>query len=174
MRQAVLAYMEGEGLTKDVRRWFERSVPGPAVPKNWASRAMRSTDDGRACGFRSPGHLNAAPPGPRGYGTAEGRSGSLDRKLVWIGGTPVVESVRRGLCRVILPSLDDDAEVRLVPEQAAWLEELIRSATPARGARYPTLKDVRAQYPAGGSKGFDSLLRSAAWKQARSIGLLLV
>ena len=98
----------------------------------------------------------------------------FDRKLVWIGGTPVVESARRGLCRVILPSRDDDAEVRLVPEQAAWLVELLRSATPAKGARYPALKDVRAQYPAGGSKGFDSLSRAVAWKQARSIGLLLV
>jgi radical SAM superfamily enzyme YgiQ (UPF0313 family) len=162
LKQAVLAYMEGEGLARDVRRWFERSVPRSAVPNNWASRAMRSMDDGRARGFRSP------------EVSAEGRSGSLDRKLVWIGGIPVVESARSGLCRVILPSLDDDAEVRLASEQAAWLVELLRSATPARGARYPVLKDVRAQYPAGGSKGFDSLLRSAAWKQARSVGLLLV
>ena len=75
---------------------------------------------------------------------------------------------------MILPSRDDDAEVRLVSGQAAWLAELLRSATPARGAHYPVLKDVRAQYPAGGSTGFDSLLRSAAWKQARSAGLLLV
>ena len=162
MRQAVLAYMEGEGLTKDVRRWFERSVPRPAVPTNWASRAMRSTDDGRARGFRSP------------EVSAERRSGSLDRKLVWIGGAPVVESAKRGQCRVILPSLDNDAEVRLAPAPATWLVELLRSATPAEGARYPALKDVRVQYPADGSKGFDSLLRSAAWKQARSAGLLLV
>jgi hypothetical protein len=176
LRQAVRSYMEGEGLTKDVRRWFERSVPRPAVPNNWASRAMsaHATGNERARGFRSTGHFNAAPPGPRGSGTAGGRSTSLDRKLVWIGGTPVVESARRGPCRVILPSRDDDAEARLAPEQAAWLVELLRSATPARGARYPMLKDVRARYPAGGSKGFDSLLRSAAWKQARSVGLLLV
>jgi hypothetical protein len=150
LRQAVLAYMEGEGLTRDVRRWFERSVPRSAVPNNWASCAMRSTV------------------------SAEGRSGSLDRKLVWIGGTPVVEPARSASCRVILPSLDGDADVRMASEPAAWLVELLRSATPARGARYPVLKDVRAQYLAGGSTGFDSLLRSAAWKQARSAGLLLV
>mgnify|MGYP001411061279 FL=1 len=166
--------MEGEGLTKDVRRWFERSVPKPTVPNNWAGRAMVPTLNDGDCGFRSPGHLNAARPGPRGYGTAEGRSGSFDRKLVWIGGTPVVESIGRGQCRVILPSRNDDADLRMSAEQAAWVAGLIRSATPNRGARYPVLKDVRAQYPAGGPRGFDSMLRSAAWKQTRAAGLLLV
>ncbi|HYM37267.1 MAG TPA: radical SAM protein [Nitrospiraceae bacterium] len=148
LRHAVLSYMEGEGLTKDVRRWFERSVPKPMVPNNWANRAM-------------------AP-------TSNGDDTTLDRKLVWIGGIPVVESAKRGLSRVILPGLCDDADVRLASEQAAWLVELLRSATPTRGARYPALKDVRAQYPVDGSRGFDLLSRSAAWKQARSIGLLLV
>ncbi len=174
LKQAVLSYMEGEELTKDVRRWFERSVPKPTVPNNWAGRAMGSTLNDSDCGFRSPGHLNAARPGLLGYGTAEGRSGSLDRKLVWIGGTPVVESIGRGQCRVILPSRNDDADVRMSAEQAAWVAGLIRSATPNRGARYPVLKDVRAQYPAGGPRGFDSMLRSAAWKQTRAAGLLLV
>lgn len=174
LKQAVLSYMEGEELTKDVRRWFERPVPKPTVPNNWAGRAMRSTEDGRARGFRNPDHSNAARPGPRDYGTSEGRSGSLDRKLVWIGGTPVVESVGRGQCRVILPSRNDDADVRMSAEQAAWVTGLIRSATPHRGARYPVFKDVRAQYPAGGPRGFDSMLRAVAWKQARAAGLLLV
>jgi radical SAM superfamily enzyme YgiQ (UPF0313 family) len=174
LKRAVLSYMEGEGLTRDVRRWFEPSVPRPAVPKNWAARAMRSTEDGRPRGVRGPGHLNAAQPGLCGYGTAKGRSELDGRKLVWIGGTPVVESSRRGPCRVILPGRDDDAEVRLIPEQAAWLAELLRSATPVRGAHYPALKDARAQYPPGGSRGFDSLLRSAAWRRARAAGLLLV
>lgn len=148
LKQAVLSYMEGEELTKDVRRWFERSVPKPTVPKNWASRAMVSTSNGG--------------------------DSALDRKLVWIGGTPVVESIGRKQCRVILPSRNDDAELRLTPEQATWLVELLRSATPTRGARYPALKDVRATYPSDGSRRFDLLLRTAAWKQVRAAGLLLV
>ncbi len=161
LKRAVLAYMEGEGLPKDVRRWFERSVPKPTVPKNWASRAMRSTEDGRARGFRSP------------EVSAEGRSGLVDRKLVWIGGTPVVGSAGRGRARVILPSRDHDAELQMGSEQATWLVELIRRSTPARSVHYAVLRDVRAQYP-GGVRGFDAMLRSEAWKQARSVGLLLV
>ena len=173
LKQAVLSYMEGEGLARDVRRWFERSVPKPAVARHWAARAMRSTEDGRARGFPSPGHLNAARPGPRGYGTAEGRSGLVDRKLVWIGGTPVIEPLERSRSRVILPSCDDDVELRMGSEQAAWLVEVIRNATPANGTRYPSLQDMRARHP-GGVRGFDALLRSPAWKQARAAGLLLV
>ncbi len=164
LKRAVLSYMEGEGLTKDVRRWFERSVPKPLVPRNWSRRAMVSISNGRD---RARGVLSPEV-------SAEGRSGLSDRKLVWLGGTPVVESSGRGPCRVILPSRDDDAELRLVSEKAVWLVELLRSATPTRGARYPVLKDVRETYPAGGSRGFDLLLRSAAWRQTRAAGLLLV
>ncbi|MCI0364712.1 MAG: hypothetical protein L0219_12595, partial [Phycisphaerales bacterium] len=148
LRHAVLSYMEGEGLTKDVRRWFERSVPKPTVPRTWAARAMAD---------RSMGDDPAA-----------------ERMCVWIGGTPVVEPVGRKQCRVILPSRNEDTNLRLVHEQATWLTELIRGATPTRGARYPALKDVRAKYPADGSCGFDSMLHSVAWKQARAAGLLLV
>ncbi len=147
LKRAVLAYMEGEGLPKDVRWWFERSVPKPAVPKNWASRAM--------------------------VARASGGESNTNRSCVWIGGAPVLESVGRGRSRVILPSRDDDTELRLDSEQAVWLVELVRRSTPVRGARYPVLQEMRASYP-GGAHGFDALLRSVAWKQARSVGLLLV
>jgi tRNA A37 methylthiotransferase MiaB len=147
LKRAVLSYMEGEGLTQDVRRWFGRSVPKPAVPRTWVTRAMA--------------------------GRPSGEGASPNRRCVWIGGTPAVEPLGRGRTRVILPSRDKDTDVRLVFEQAAWLVELIRRATPAPGERYPVLQDMRAGYP-GGARGFDALLRSAAWKQARAAGLLLV
>jgi hypothetical protein len=95
------------------------------------------------------------------------------RICVWTGGTPVVEPAGNGRALVILPSRDNDAEMRLGSEQAAWLAELIRRATPARGARYPDLQEVRASHP-GGARGFEAMLRSAAWKRARAAGLLLV
>jgi radical SAM superfamily enzyme YgiQ (UPF0313 family) len=173
LKRAVLSYMEGEGLTKPMQTWFERPVPGPRVSRTWAARAMRSTEDGRARGFPSPGHLNAARPGPCGYGTAEGRSELPGRKLVWTGGTPVVEPAAHGRSLVILPGRDNDTEMRLASEQASWLTGLIREATPVRGARYPAVQEMRASHPAG-ARGFEAMLRSAAWKQARAAGLLFV
>lgn len=147
LKRAVFSYMEGEDLTGDVRGWFDRPVPKPKVPRTWAARAMKSV-------------RKSGDPAP-------------ERKLVWMGGVPVVESAGRGRRRVILPGRTADAESELPSGQATWLAELIRSATPASGARYPAVQDVRACHPDGPS-GFDAMLRSAAWKQARAAGLLLV
>lgn len=146
LRRAVRSYMEGEGLMRPVQAWFDQPVPKPAVPRAWARRVLAA-----------PGHDRLMP----------------DRRFVWIGGTPVVESLARGRCRVILPGRRHDADLRLSAEQADWLIELIRSATPARGVRYPTVSEARAGHP-GAARGFETLLHSAAWKQARSAGLLLV
>ncbi len=147
LRRAVRSYMEGEGLTRGLRHWFERPVPTPRVPRTWVAGAMRPV-------------RKSGDPAP-------------DRRLVWIGGIPVIEPAARGRARVILPGRTADAEVEVTPEQAAWLAGLVRSATPAPGARYPALPDVRSRHP-GGAKGFEAMLRSAAWKQARVAGLLLV
>ena len=79
--------------------------------------------------------------------------------------------------RIILPNRVEDADMRMPPDRAAWLLELIEAATPARGKRvggHPSLKDVRARYPFGGARGFDALLRSQSWRRARAVGLLLV
>ena len=87
------------------------------------------------------------------------------------------ESLGRRLRRMILPNQTEDVEVRLSPEKADWLLDLIRSATPARekrGEGYPSLREVREAYPLGGPRGFDALVRSALWQQARASGLLLV
>ena len=161
LKRAVLSYMEGEGLARDVRRWFDRPVPRPSVPRAWATRAMRSTENGRARGVRSPDVL------------VKGRSKLADRKLVWTGGTPVVEAIGRDRSLVILPSREEDTELRMGSGQAAWLAELIQRATPARGARYPAVKEIRAGHP-GGERAFEATLRSAAWQRARAAGLLLV
>ena len=166
LRTAVFNYMHGIGLDLGVRRWFARPVPRPRVPRDWAAQVLSRTrtENEGACGFRSPEVL------------AEGRS-PLQRRVVWIGGEPVVEPCGKDRCRLILPTRTEDAEARLPAERAAWLVGLIREATPTRDKRgegYPLLKDVRARYPFGGSRGFDAMLRSVTWQKAREAGLLLV
>jgi radical SAM superfamily enzyme YgiQ (UPF0313 family) len=151
LRKALYHYMEGEGLTTAVRSWFEHPVPKPKVPRDWAARVLAET--------------------------STGDDPTAERRFVWIGGTPVIEPSGRNHRRVILPTRVEDVEVRMPPDKADWLVGLIRTATPARdkrGESYPALKEVRALYPFGGPWGFDALLRSQPWRQARTAGLLLV
>ena len=151
LRAALSSYMRGEALTDDVRQWFDHSVPRPKVPRHWVARVLEEM----------PVHDDPA----------------AERRFVWIGGTPVSESCRHDRRRVILPNQVEDVEVRLSAEKADWLLDLIRSATPLRekrGEGYPSLREVRETYPLGGPRGFDALVRSALWRQARTGGLLLV
>jgi len=151
LRAALSSYMRGAGVAADVRRWFGRTVPRPKVPRNWVARVLEETpvqDDATA-----------------------------ERRFVWIGGAPVSESYGHDRRRVILPHQTEDVEVRLSSEKADWLLDLIRSATPTRerrGEGYPSLREVRETYPLGGPRGFDALVRSTLWQQARTSGLLLV
>lgn len=150
LRTALHNYMEGNGLTVDVRRWFAKPVKRPHVPAAWLKQTLatsRRRDDPTA-----------------------------ERRLVWIGGKPVV-SHRSKQCRIILPNNTEDATLILSPERAAWLMELIEAATPARehhGETYPSLKQVREAYPFGGAVGFDRWWDSSSWKTARRIGLLVI
>ena len=166
LRAALSSYMRGAGVAADVRHWFGRPVPRPKVPRDWLAKLLAEmrTEDDSACGFRSP------------EVSAEGRS-PLERRFVWIGGAPVSESYGHDRRRVILPHQTEDVEVRLSSEKADWLLDLIRSATPTRerrGEGYPSLREVRETYPLGGPRGFDALVRSTLWQQARTSGLLLV
>lgn len=155
LSRSLSSYMEGEGLKLDVRRWFDgraaRWLKRPRVPADWILRVLAE-----------------APAGD---------DPKAERRFVWIGGTPVIERDGRADCRVILPGRTEDAELRLPADRAAWLAELIRTATPARekhGEGYPPLKDVRARYPLGGPRAFDALVHATVWTRARAAGLLLV
>jgi hypothetical protein len=151
LKAALSSYLRGEGLTADIRQWFDRPVPRPKVPRNWVARVLQEApvqDDPKA-----------------------------ERRFVWIGGSPVSESYGHDRRRVIFPNQTEDVEVRLSSEKAGWLLDLIRSATPTREKRgdgYPSLREVREACPLGGPRGFDALVRSALWRQARRAGLLLV
>ncbi len=149
LRTALLNYMEGRGLQRDVRGWFGHPVARPRVPSEWISRIIRRqrVDDPLA-----------------------------ERRFIWIGGQPVIEPGTKGASRVILPNRRCDTIVPLPAAEAYWLLNLIGQATPGDGTqgRYPRLAEVRAAFPLGGATKFDRLLRTAAWRRAREAGLLLV
>lgn len=158
LRRALLCYLEGEGLEEDVRRWFVpprgRRFARPRVARDWAAR-------------------EAAVAGRDGVADDPAQ----ERRVVWIGGTPVVAARAEGAWRVILPGRVEDVELRLQPPRARWLLDLVAAATPTRErsrAGYPLLREVREARSLGGRRGFDALLRSTMWAKARAAGLLLV
>jgi hypothetical protein len=117
LRRATMNYLEGQGLTLPVQKWFAKFVPAPRVSKQWAVRVVKVI---------------------RQHGA------DAERRLVWIGGVPVAEPAGRGRCRMILPTRTDDVTVDVPSAQAVWLVELLRASTPMAGARYPVWKDVAA------------------------------
>ena len=151
LRTALFNYCEGRGLTADLQSWFDQPIPRVRVRRDWAKRIVASR-----CEKDDP---------------------AAERQFVWIGGTPVVEGLKKVGTRVILPNRTTDTEVRLSQDQASWLMDLIRAATPMsdkKGNGYPSLQQVREQYPFGRMSGFDQFVSSGTWCKVRNAGLLLV
>jgi radical SAM superfamily enzyme YgiQ (UPF0313 family) len=84
---------------------------------------------------------------------------TVERRLVWLGNAP----------------LNREIHPKLPREDADWLQDLIRQATPMEGraGHYPRLRDAMAQFP-GGSSRFNSFLNAPTWRRLRRSGLLLV
>jgi radical SAM superfamily enzyme YgiQ (UPF0313 family) len=148
LRRSMLNYLEGRGLTLDVRQWFDHAVPRPQVSPAWVTRLLkgrRVEDDPQA-----------------------------ERRFVWLGGQTVAEGIGRKT-RLILPGRTNDHTVILANQQAEWLNELIRQATPANrpSSLYPLLRETKTTFP-GTIREFSTFLRSTSWKKVRSAGLLLV
>jgi len=151
LRSALWHYKEGLELNRDVREWFPERTPKPQVKRTWVKQILESAPEREA----SP----------------------MERKFVWIGGQPDMEQGKGERYRIVLPNRILDEEVQFKREQAEWFLHLIEEATPVHqpeGHRYPVFKEVRADFPFGGPKGFDSWWRSASAQKARSVGLLLV
>ena len=151
LRTALSNYLEGTGLEEDVRTWFDRPVPAPSVRQNWARQLSAHTPIASESG--------------------------LERRVVWIGGTPVLESIERRRTTLILPSRTDDVAVSLSLDQARWLADLIDMATPRSSpgrAGYPRVAEIREQFEEKVQGDFDAFWKGKAWRTVRKAGLLLV
>ncbi len=151
LRTALFNYMEGQGLEADVRTWFDRPLAPPSVRRNWTRRALSATQD----------LLGAAQ----------------ERRAVWIGGRPVLESRGHARAKLILPTRTEDIALSLPSTLACWLDDLIRAATPEGSAHrmgYPRLIDMRKQFEEALHQDFDEFRKGIAWRKIRKAGLLLV
>ena len=148
LRRSMLNYLEGKGLTLDVRQWFDHATPKPRVSSTWVQRLLT-------------GRVVEDDPG-------------AERRFVWLGGQPVCEPVGRRT-RLILPGRTSDHAVTLSTQQAEWLEDLIQRSTPqsAPSSPYPLLRDTKATFP-GTAKDFETFLSGTSWKKVRAAGLILV
>jgi len=148
LRRSMLNFLEGRGLTMEIRRWFDHRTPRPAVSPAWVRRLVKKPtiqDDPAA-----------------------------ERRLVWLGAQPsVARNGKRAKLR--LRGEEIDARVVLPSAQAQWFDDLIHHATPGKenSRSYPLLREAKRSFP-DGPRRFEAFLRTRAWKTIRTAGLLLV
>ena len=148
LRRSMLNFLEGRGLGMDVRQWFDHKTPRPRVSSGWVSRVLRARQ-------------------VQNDSTAE-------RRCVWIGGLPVIESKGRR-AQLHVSGSEKEMAVILPPAQAIWLNDVliqggVRTQT---GGSYPSWRTVRQTFP-GTAAEFTSFMKQPAWRKIRAAGLLLV
>ena len=149
LRTALFNYMEGNGLTVDVRHWFDQPLKASRVQRTWARRAMA-------------GHATTMEP-------------LQERRVVWIGEPPVREPLGRQRMRLILPTRTHDVTLTLSLSQAQWMNDIIHRATPSHGLQdYPRLTEIREEFEQVTGENFKRFTKQSSWDKARRAGLLLV
>jgi radical SAM superfamily enzyme YgiQ (UPF0313 family) len=148
LRRSMLNFLEGKGLSMDVRAWFDHKTPRPRLSAKWAKRALskrRILDDA-----------------------------TIERHCVLIGGSPVVESQGKR-ARLHVSDGEKPTAVTLPPAQGIWLGDLLQEArmTSEREGNYPSWRKLRREFP-GTSGELTSFINHRSWKRIRAAGLLLV
>ena len=148
LRRSMLNFLEGRGLTMDVRQWFDHDVPEPDVPKNWVRTLLRKRIE--------VDHL------------------PLERRLVWLG----AQSVSTAQTRQVTLTLEGrcaNVVIQLPQAQGQWLQTVIKQATPRKNKTtpYPWIRDIQASFP-GTAEEFAAFLESPGWRKTRTAGLVLV
>ncbi|MBX9657911.1 MAG: radical SAM protein [Nitrospiraceae bacterium] len=148
LRRSMLNFLEGRGLTMDIRQWFDHDVPEPHVPKTWVRNLLRKGIE--------PDHL------------------PLERRLVWLGAQPVSTAQTRRIT-VTLQGRFAKTVIQLPHSQGQWFQTVIKQATPRKNKTtpYPWARDIQASFP-GTAEDFAAFLNSPGWRKARTAGLLLV
>lgn len=148
LRRSMLNFIEGRGLSMDVREWFDINTPRPRVSSTWTNRALqkRRSDDAAVA----------------------------DRHCIWIGGPPVVQTQGKR-ARLYVPGGIKETAVTLPVPQAMWLSELLQEGRlrSEREGSYPSWREVRRAFP-GSTAEFTSFVKQPSWERIRAAGLLLV
>jgi hypothetical protein len=148
LRRSMLNFLEGRGLSMDVREWFEHHTPRPRVSSRWTDRALQKR---RA-----------------------GDDATQERHCVWIGGPPVLQAQGRR-ARLHVPCGEKDTTMFLPSARAIWLNDLLSAGRlrRERAGTYPSWREVRRTFP-GTSAEFIVFVNQPSWRRIRAAGLLLV
>ncbi|HSB43766.1 MAG TPA: hypothetical protein VLD60_02080, partial [Nitrospira sp.] len=148
LRRSMLNFLEGRGLTLDVRQWFDCPAPKPQVASNWLKRLLKNR------------HQKDDP--------------QIERRFVWLGNAPAYTGSGKRR-RFMLPGKTSAPSFTLKETEAQWLADLIEQSSPRlnRSAPYPLIRQAAATFP-GSQKEFATFMASPAWSRIRSAGLLLV
>ena len=148
LRRSMLNFLEGRGLTMDVRQWFDHDVPEPDVPKTWVRTVLRTRIE--------VDHL------------------PLERRLVWLGAQPIAVAQTRRV-KLALQGRFANVVIQLPHAQGQWFQTVIQQATPRKNktTAYPWIRDIQASFP-GTAEDFVTFLQSPGWRKTSIAGLLLV
>lgn len=149
LRRSMLNFIEGRGLTMDVRDWFDHKVPQPRVPPTWVEE-IRSELRQYQRDFES------------------------ERRLVWLGERPQYERSGKH-ARLKFSVNGQDRTVQLQFETAKWLYELLLASrlNDNRKSPYPSTREALLAFP-GSTGDVHRFLQGPIWKKVRQAGLLLV
>jgi tRNA A37 methylthiotransferase MiaB len=144
LRRSMLNFLEGRGLSMDVRHWFDEDVPRPHVPRGWIRTILRT------------------PPAIDNAGK--------ERRLVWLGGNPTMA----GRKKLGTLSFDGQSITLPLSHSEWLSELLLSASPHStQSDHYPRMHDIQANFP-GTRQDFEKLIRSRPWTTLRRAGLLLV
>jgi radical SAM superfamily enzyme YgiQ (UPF0313 family) len=149
LRRSMLNFLEGRGLSMDVRRWFDHPVPRPRVSAGWAQFVLKrrhAGDDFQA-----------------------------ERRCLWMGRLPVARPTRANRTTLQIAASEREMAMTLPQDQAAWLKEVLTDSRLGkdRCGLYPSWRDLRRTFP-GPAAEFRSFIQQPPWRQIRAAGFLLV
>jgi radical SAM superfamily enzyme YgiQ (UPF0313 family) len=149
LAKAIYNYMHGNALSADVRSFFDFKLPRPKVPKDFIRASLRASSFSRD---------------------------DLDRRMIWLGGTPSVRPLRAGRVSLFLPGNEETVKIEIEAAQAEWLRSLIGDSRPRgrKGAPYPRLAEAKGRFPVSAGKSFEAFIKGKEWKAVRTAGLLLI
>ena len=147
LRRSMLNYLEGRGLTMDVREWFEYEVPRPRVSSTWVTRLIKKN--------AGTDRLTA------------------ERRCVWLGERLVADHGKTN-ARLVFLDQPTHQPLTMSSTHADWLHNLVTQSSPhSTSPAYPHLRDVSNSFP-GTAKEFQSFLKGRPWKVIRTAGLVFV
>jgi hypothetical protein len=153
LSKAVYNYMHGNAFEKDVRSFFDFRLKKPEVSKYFIQSAVRKE-----------------PPSRR-----ESRP-DLDRRLIWLGGNPLIQSSGKGMVSLLLPGYEAISSIKVAAKLAEWLQSILIASIPhSRGGKpFLRISEAATRFPVPAGQSFKAFQKSEEWKVLCESGLLMI